>query len=180
APNAPGAGNVERLNSQGLLGDRSNVANAISDYFNRQTQDNLADTRARLTATGGMSSGTPAAFAQALTNIRGGEALANALAQSDLGYREHDRAAINDLNNALIGNRQVDANIFGTQGSIYGNQLDFLRGNNQLALTGLGQVGNILSNIMGSEFNQQQLSEQELARLQNGELATNQLNLNSA
>src|SRR5690606_32488430 len=53
APNAPGAGNVERLNSQGLLGDRSNVANAISDYFNRQTQDNLADTRARLTATGG-------------------------------------------------------------------------------------------------------------------------------
>lgn len=172
-PAGPGGYTPGAFSSEGIVGDRGNVSSAISNYFNRATQDNLADTRARLTASGGMSAGTPAAYAAALTNVRGGEALAKALADADLGYRNHDLGAYQALQQAIVGNRGVDA-------TNYGNQLDFLGRGQTNSLSGLGQIGNMLSNIMGSEFNQQQLGEQELARLQSGQMGTNQLNLNSA
>lgn len=178
-PNSPGMGGAGSFGSQGLLGDRGGVTNAITAASQRATQDAVAAARARFTANGGMAFGTPAAFAEAATTGRGNEALANSLAQQDLAYRNHDLGAYSAEQNAQIGHRGVNANIFGTQAGMYGDQLGAAnqRGMNMIsALNGMGQN---YQNVAGNEFGQQELGYKYGALDQQGQEVINQQNLDS-
>ena len=150
----PGAPGVGSFSSQGILGDRSNVTSAITNAANLQSQQALAAQNARFTAMGGMSGGTPAAYATAQTNAQQGVGLANALAQADINYRNLDLGGYQAQNQANSAN-------FGTQGQMYGAQLNRL---NSIGNTGVSA----LQNVAGNEFGQQNLG-----------LNYGQLNLNS-
>ena len=165
----PASLDIGQFSSQGLLGDRGNVTQAITNAENTARSDAIANARERFTAMGGNSNSSSAALAEALTNARAGESLASSLAANDINYRNLDLNAYNAFNNAQLGNRNIDAYIHG----------NMLNAGNQAMQTGLNaalgatnQKGNILDAIMGREFNQQQLAD-------NNQLQTNQLNLNS-
>jgi hypothetical protein len=194
-PNAPG---VDQFSSQGILGDRSNVVSGITNAANLARQNSLADARARFTAMGGVSGGTPAAYAEAQANAQGDIGLANSLAQSDINYRNLDLGgyqAFNQANSAnygtsanIYGNQlnalgqqnATNANIFGTQGSMYGDQLQAVNSARNSGLSGLIGAGNMFGNVANNEFNQQQMGFNYDQLGQQGNLANNQMNLNSA
>lgn len=169
---SPGFGQAGSFGSQGLLGDRSGVTSAITNAAQSANRDAVAAARARFTANGGLSFGTPAAYAEALITARGQEALANSLAQADLGYRNHDLGAYTAEQSAQIGNRGINANI-------YGSQLDAANRGQQNMLSALTGMGQNFQNVAGNEFGQQQLGFNYGQLAQNGQLATNQMNLDS-
>ena len=162
-PAAPGVG---AFNSQGILGDRSNVASGITGQVNLQNSQNLAAERARFTAMGGVSGGTPAAYAEAQTNAQGGAALANALASNDINYRNLDL-------NAYQAQNQANSQNYATGANIYGSQL------NRLGTAGSLGI-NALQNVAGNEYNQQGMGFNYGQLDQSGQQNSNQLNLNSA
>lgn len=168
----PGGPSVSEFSSQGLLGDRANVASGITNYVNMQNQQALASSRARFTAMGGMGGGTPAAYAEAQTNAQGGASLANALAQADINYRNLDLGAYNGFNSANSAN-------FGTAAGMYGSELGAVNNSRNTAFNGMGAAGNAYNNVADNEFNQQGMQFNYDQMAQNGQQANNQMNLNS-
>lgn len=142
---APGAGSVGAFSSEGILGDRGNIKDAITNAAKTQRGDAIANERARLTATGGMGANSSGAgFAEAIANARSDESLATSLANSDINYRNLDLGAYSAMNNALIGNRSIDADI-------YGKQLNAKGQGNATALAGYQSTGDFLKSIMSGE-----------------------------
>lgn len=168
-PGSPGVGD---FNSPGILGDRSNVVSAIINAAHLQNSQALADQNARFTTMGGMSGGTPAAYATAQTLSQGDTALANALAQADINYRNLDLGAYQSQN-------QTNAANFGTMGQMYGAQLGRLGTYGNTALAGLTGAAGAYQQVAGNEAAQQGLGYNYNSLGQSGNLATNQMNLNS-
>lgn len=168
----PPGGSAGSFASQGLLGDRNNVTSAIVQASNTQRGDAVADSRARFTANGGMSFGTPAAYSEALTNARMGEALNTSLANADLGYRNLDLGAYSAEENSKLGNRNIDS-------YNYNNQLQALNAGRNFSLNAMGQAGQNFQNVAGNEFNQQGMGFNYDQLGQQGRQDMNQLNLQS-
>lgn len=162
----PASLNIGDFSSQGLMGDRSNVLNAITDAARTQRSDAIADANERLTAMGGQGGvSTAAGFERAITNQRADQGLAETLAGQDLGYRNLDLNAWNSKMNALLGNRNIDA-------YVHGNMLQAMNQGNNSAINALLGGGDVLKGILGAEFGQQGLASEN-------QLATNKLNLES-
>lgn len=104
---------------------------ALSNYAGQNLNDNVNAIRERFTAGGGSGTGTPAAFAEALTRSRGTTDLANTLAQfaqAQQGVQLQNNAM--NSSNALTARGQDLQNYLGQQGinlsalqSMQGNQL---------------------------------------------------------
>jgi hypothetical protein len=170
AGSGPGAPGVSAFSSNGLLGDRGGVTDAITNRANLLLKDQQATNNARFTANGGMAFGTPAAYANSLTAARGAEGLASSLATADLGYRNSDI-------NAYTAENTARQNQFATEGSIYGNQLQAVNAGRNTSGQMLTGAANTMAGVAGGEFNQQGMGFNYDQLRQTGDQATQDRNL---
>lgn len=170
----PGQSNANtNFSSNGLLGDRSNVTNALTAASQQSIADAVRNNNARFTANGGMAFGTPAAYANATTQAQGSADLANTLAQNDLGYRNLDLGAFNGENTAALGNASNNNNLFQTM-------MQALTSNRNNVASLFGTASSGLNNVASNEIGNRNTDLGYDTLNTNAKVNTNDMNLRSA
>lgn len=141
----PGQSNAStNFSSNGLLGDRSNVVNALTAENNKTLSQALSANNARFTANGGMAFGTPAAYSNASLENQNAVDFTNALAGQDLAYRNQDLNAFSAQNTAALGNAA-------NNNSLYATLMNALSNSRNTSANLLGTASNTLGNVSGAE-----------------------------
>lgn len=175
---------VQNYQNQGFSGLNMNDPNvqAIQQASQNALNNSVADLRERFTQTGGASTGTPAAYGEALLRAQAAPQLTNALANyaaQNTGLNLQNNAlnlqglqANNSANLQQAGlNTDSLLQALGLGVSQRGQDLSNIANNNQLAVQSQGQNLSALLNSMGLGVQQR---GQDLSNLQ----STNALNAN--